>query len=211
MASASSVDGSSGGRISTSTPSIGCDVLSRHTSEAWTCPPVPPPRPPPSARPAPEPSPGPPNPAPTRSNKPVLATPRIQWPPFPPVPPGATIVPFSQFVEHGIQIFSFPCLGDDNDDDEDDGKDDVERDGLGIPTVPLRVPHETDEGKSEARKKKKEKDRKKKDREGGAGRWGGGGDEEEEGVRGEAEAGPRAPCAGAEAAEDDAVREEGVV
>ncbi|TFK43955.1 hypothetical protein BDQ12DRAFT_675853 [Crucibulum laeve] len=66
--------------------------------------------------------------------------PIIKYPPFPPVPQGATIIPFKDFKEAGIQIFS-----------SDDGE---EVDGLGVPTVTLRVPHETDECKSDAKRKR---------------------------------------------------------
>ncbi|KAF8165879.1 hypothetical protein B0H34DRAFT_690801 [Crassisporium funariophilum] len=66
-------------------------------------------------------------------------------PPLPPAPahlsPGA-IVPFGKFKERGIQIFSAGPGGE-------------EVDGLGIPTVELRVRHETDECKTEAGRKGK--------------------------------------------------------
>lgn len=60
------------------------------------------------------------------------------------------ITPFKEFKEHGIQIFS--------------GDTDDEIDGLGIPTVELRVQHETDNCKTDTkrRKKKKEPEAKKK-------------------------------------------------
>ncbi|KAF9000285.1 hypothetical protein BDQ17DRAFT_1427286 [Cyathus striatus] len=78
------------------------------------------------------------NPLPTTKQ---LSGPAIKYPPFPPVPEGVKITPFKDFKEHGIQMFS--------------GDEEVEVDGLGIPTVPLRVPHGTDEGKTEARKRAK--------------------------------------------------------
>ncbi|KDR84166.1 hypothetical protein GALMADRAFT_133521 [Galerina marginata CBS 339.88] len=71
-----------------------------------------------------------PNPPPPAPGGP-LGLSQVRFPPFPPVPPGISILPFSQFKEHGIQIFTDPELG-------------VEVDGLGIPTVRLRVPHDTD-------------------------------------------------------------------
>jgi hypothetical protein len=70
---------------------------------------------------------------------------RLTFPPFPPVPEGVTIVPFSKFKERGIQIFA-----------TEEG-DDVERDGLGIPTVDLRVKHDTDVCKTETKRKKRAK------------------------------------------------------
>ena len=76
-----------------------------------------------------------------------------------------TIRPFRAFREHGIQIFT-----------TEDGE---EIDGLGIPTVALRVPHDTDVCKTDAKKKKKGK--KKRDGEDADG------DGDEEGGDGEAE------------------------
>ena len=67
--------------------------------------------------------------------------PLIRFPPFPDVPEGVTILPFKAFREHGIQIFTSE-YGD-------------EIDGLGIPTVALRIPHDTDVCKTDAKKKKK--------------------------------------------------------
>jgi len=67
--------------------------------------------------------------------------PLIRFPPFPEIPEGVTILPFKGFREHGIQIFT-----------SEDGE---EIDGLGIPTVALRIPHDTDECKTDAKKKKK--------------------------------------------------------
>ncbi|KAF8204620.1 hypothetical protein BJ912DRAFT_1036725 [Pholiota molesta] len=64
--------------------------------------------------------------------------PPARYPPFPPVPPGVEILPFKSFKEHGIQIFSST---------------NVEIDGLGIPTVPLRVPHATDQRKTQPKDK----------------------------------------------------------
>ena len=63
--------------------------------------------------------------------------PIIKFPPFP-IQPLETIIPFKDFKEHGIRIFS------------DTG---VEMDGLGIPTVELGVVHELDECKTETRRK----------------------------------------------------------
>lgn len=71
------------------------------------------------------------------------ALPVVRFPPFPPVPPGVTIKPFKEFKEWGILMFG--------------NRDDVELDGLGVPTVELRVVHDTDEYKTEARIKRKKK------------------------------------------------------
>lgn len=74
----------------------------------------------------------------TNEAAPTPAAPLVRYPPFPPVPPGVEILPFKSFKEHGIQIFS-PT--------------NVEIDGLGIPTVPLRVPHATDQRKTQTKDK----------------------------------------------------------
>jgi len=70
---------------------------------------------------------------------------RLFFPPFPLVPEGVTIVPFREFKERGIQLFAT------------DHGDDVERDGLGIPTVELRVRHDADVCKTGAKKRKRAK------------------------------------------------------
>ncbi|KAK7045315.1 hypothetical protein R3P38DRAFT_3434366, partial [Favolaschia claudopus] len=59
----------------------------------------------------------------------------LSFPPFPPVPKGVTLIPFKDFKEYGIQ----PFLNDDE----------IERDGLGIPTIALRVTHDTDLSKTD--------------------------------------------------------------
>jgi hypothetical protein len=70
---------------------------------------------------------------------------RLTFPPFPRAPEGVTIIPFKEFKERGIQLFATGQ------------EDDVERDGLGIPTVELRVHHDTDECKTETKRKNKRK------------------------------------------------------
>jgi hypothetical protein len=65
--------------------------------------------------------------------------PLLKFPPFPQVPEGTTILPFASFKEKGIQIAP-----------SHSGE---EVDGLGIPTVELRVPHDTDECKTGATKR----------------------------------------------------------
>jgi len=67
----------------------------------------------------------------------------LRFPPFPTPPPGIQIMPFKAFRPSGIRIST-----DGND------QDDVERDGLGIPTVMLRVKHNTDAQGKKKRKKK---------------------------------------------------------
>ncbi|KAK7008384.1 hypothetical protein R3P38DRAFT_3590234 [Favolaschia claudopus] len=59
----------------------------------------------------------------------------FSFPPFPPVPKGVTLIPFKDFKGYGIQ----PFLGDDE----------IERDGLGIPTIALSTKHDTDLSKTD--------------------------------------------------------------
>ena len=65
--------------------------------------------------------------------------PLLKFPPFPAVPEETTILPFASFKERGIQVAP-----------NHSGE---EVDGLGIPTVELRVPHDTDECKTGATKR----------------------------------------------------------
>ena len=81
-------------------------------------------------------------------DKPVDATPLpaevwLKFPPFPVPPPGKTILPFTEFKPSGIHIAP----------DENT----KELDGLGIPTVALRVRHDLTE--TERKKKRKVKSR----------------------------------------------------
>ena len=66
--------------------------------------------------------------------------PYYKWPPFPEPPPGVKIIPFDEFVPSGIVINMDP--------------DAVEVDGLGIPTVQLKVKHDNS-GLPKKKKKKK--------------------------------------------------------
>jgi hypothetical protein len=72
--------------------------------------------------------------------------PFITFPPFPKPPPGVTLIPFKDFRARGIQLFA-EVVGRQNEED-------IELNGLGIPTVELHVKHSTDECKSNTRKKK---------------------------------------------------------
>ncbi|KAI9459391.1 hypothetical protein F5148DRAFT_983458 [Russula earlei] len=81
---------------------------------------------------------------------------KLRFPPFPPVPDGVNIIPFASFRPSGILV---PI---DDDDDDDEGGDQrtrageqVERDGMGIPTVVLRAKHASDGLEKKKRKKKK--------------------------------------------------------
>lgn len=62
------------------------------------------------------------------------------FPPFPQPPQGVTITPFKEFKERGIQIAP--------------GENDTEVDALGIPTVVLGTPHDTDICKTNTKRKK---------------------------------------------------------
>lgn len=81
-------------------------------------------------------------PEPTTEQVIQVEAPWIRFPPFPSVPEGVTIIPFKDYKETGILMFP--------QDDE------TEIDGLGIPTVELRVKHDTDECKTSVKRKKKQ-------------------------------------------------------
>ncbi|KAI0722278.1 hypothetical protein C8T65DRAFT_704801 [Cerioporus squamosus] len=84
--------------------------------------------------------------APANSEWPQSATeanPWITFPPFPVVPPGVELIPFKDFKPLGIRIVEDPEPGY------------VEVDGLGIPTVTLRVHHDLTEMEKRKRKSKK--------------------------------------------------------
>ncbi|KZT29500.1 hypothetical protein NEOLEDRAFT_1056468 [Neolentinus lepideus HHB14362 ss-1] len=70
----------------------------------------------------------------------------MRFPPFPAAPEGVSIVPFKDFKATGIQMRIA-------------GEDQVEIDGLGIPTVQLRVKHFPDgsDGKQQKKRKRKKK------------------------------------------------------
>ncbi|EPQ58892.1 hypothetical protein GLOTRDRAFT_135906 [Gloeophyllum trabeum ATCC 11539] len=75
-------------------------------------------------------------------NRADLVKPPPRFPPFPKPPEGVTIIPFKDFKPSGIQIRIA-------------GEGQVEIDGLGIPTVELRVKHDGTDGHGKKRKKKK--------------------------------------------------------
>lgn len=80
---------------------------------------------------------------------PVLDKPdahQYTFPPFPVVPEGVKIIPFKDFQERGIQVQIFDTV------------DEIERDGLGIPTVALRVKHDTDVSKTNPARRKSAKE-----------------------------------------------------
>lgn len=71
----------------------------------------------------------------------------LRFPPFPAPPDGVTLIPFTAFRPSGIRV---PI-----EDDEGPRLDDVELDGLGIPTVALRVKHAADGAEKKKKRKKK--------------------------------------------------------
>ena len=77
----------------------------------------------------------------------------LRFPPFPAAPDGVELVPFHAFRPSGIRV---PI---DDDIDDYDGRraleDVIERDGLGIPTIPLRVKHAADNMEKKKKRKKK--------------------------------------------------------
>jgi hypothetical protein len=78
----------------------------------------------------------------------------LRFPPFPAVPDGVELVPFHSFRPSGIRV----PIDDDDDDDGYDGRpmsEMIECDGLGIPTIPLRVKHAADNMEKKKKRKKK--------------------------------------------------------
>jgi hypothetical protein len=113
-------------------------------------------------------------PAPQNQQPKSSEAPLIRYPPFPSVPPDVSILPYAQFKEVGIRINGvLPPMGDEGGENcEDDG---TEVDGLGVPTVSLRIRHETDVCKTltkgrkinlENRKEKDTRKEKEKEKEG---------------------------------------------
>ncbi|KAH9059770.1 hypothetical protein EDB87DRAFT_742370 [Lactarius vividus] len=71
----------------------------------------------------------------------------LRFPPFPAPPDGVTLISFTAFRPSGIRV---PI-----DDDDDPRPGEVEVDGLGIPTVALRVKHAADSTEKKKKRKKK--------------------------------------------------------
>ena len=72
----------------------------------------------------------------------------LRFPPWPAPPDGVTLVPFTAFKPSGIRV---PI--DDDDDPRPLGE--PELDGLGIPTIALRVKHVADTSEKKKKRKKK--------------------------------------------------------
>ena len=71
----------------------------------------------------------------------------LRFPPFPEPPDGVTLTPFTAFRPSGIRV---PM-----DDDDAAQQQHVELDGLGIPTIALRVKHVADISEKKKKRKKK--------------------------------------------------------
>jgi hypothetical protein len=71
----------------------------------------------------------------------------LRFPPFPVLPDGVTLLSFNAFRPSGIRV---PI-----DDDDDPRVDGIEVDGLGIPTIALRVKHVADNAEKKKKRKKK--------------------------------------------------------
>ncbi len=71
----------------------------------------------------------------------------LRFPPFPALPDGVTLIPYTSFKPSGIRV---PI-----DDDDYFRLDGVEVDGLGIPTIALHVKHAADSTEKKKKKKKK--------------------------------------------------------
>ena len=76
----------------------------------------------------------------------------LRFPPFPAVPDGVELIPFHSFRRSGIRV---PIDDDDDEYDDRQMSELIELDGLGIPTIPLRVKHATDNLEKKKKRKKK--------------------------------------------------------
>jgi hypothetical protein len=74
---------------------------------------------------------------------PQEAVPMFKYPPFPPVPEGVTIIPYKDFKPSGIKKFLDLTL------------DEIELDGIGIPTTELLVKHAGPDSDKWKKKKKR--------------------------------------------------------
>ena len=72
----------------------------------------------------------------------------LRFPPFPTVPDGVELISFISFKPSGIRV---PI----DEDDENNDANEIERDGLGIPTIALRAKHVSDGAERKKKKKKK--------------------------------------------------------
>ena len=76
---------------------------------------------------------------------------QLRFPPFPRAPDGIEVIPFHLFHPSGIRV----PIDEDDDDYRYGPGGEIERDGLGIPTIALRVKHTTDNLDKKKKRKKK--------------------------------------------------------
>jgi len=76
---------------------------------------------------------------------------QLRFPPFPEAPDGIEVIPFHLFHPSGIRV----PIDEDDDDYQYGSGVGIERDGLGILTIPLRVKHTTDNLEKKKKRKKK--------------------------------------------------------
>lgn len=76
---------------------------------------------------------------------------QLRFPPFPSPPDGIEVIPFHLFRPSGIRV----PIDEDDDDYQRGLGNEVERDGLGILTIALRVKHTTDNLEKKKKRKKK--------------------------------------------------------
>jgi hypothetical protein len=81
----------------------------------------------------------------------VTAMHLLRFPPFPDAPDGIEIIPFHLFHPSGIRV----PIDEDDEDYRLGPAAEIERDGLGIPTVALRVKHSLDNADKKKKRKKK--------------------------------------------------------
>ncbi len=76
---------------------------------------------------------------------------QLRFPPFPQAPDGVELIPFHLFRPSGIRV----PIDDDDDEYQRAPGVEIERDGLGILTIPLRVKHVMDTQEKKKKRKKK--------------------------------------------------------
>jgi hypothetical protein len=76
---------------------------------------------------------------------------QLRFPPFPSAPDGIQVISFQLFRPSGIRV----PIDEDDDNYQHGLGNEIERDGLGIPTIALRVKHTTDNLEKKKKRKKK--------------------------------------------------------
>ena len=88
---------------------------------------------------------------PAASVESITAMQLLRFPPFPNAPDGTEVIPFHLFRPSGIRV----PIDEDDDDYQPWPGAGIERDGLGIATIALRVKHATDNVEKKKKRKKK--------------------------------------------------------